>query len=50
MTRMSKATLYVEIKADRFPKPIKVTRRSVAWIENEVLEYLQGRPRAAVGE
>ena len=47
LTRMSRATLYIEVGAGRFPKPIKVTRRSVAWIENEVLEYLQGRPRAA---
>ena len=50
LTRMSRATLYVEIKAGRFPRPIRVTRRSTAWIEFEVMEYLQSRPRTAGDE
>ena len=45
----SRATLYAEIKGGRFPAPIKISRKAVAWHEDEILDYLKSRPRANAG-
>ena len=40
----SRSTLYAEIKAGRFPKPIKLTsKRCVGWLAEEVEAYIQAR-------
>ena len=44
---MSRAMLYVEVRAGRFPSPIRLGRRRVAWREDELMSWVQNRPRAA---
>lgn len=43
--RMSTAFIYKEIKAERFPKPIKQGRRSF-WLRSEVRAWRQARIEA----
>lgn len=42
---MSKSWIYLEISKGRFPAPIQLARngRAVAWLEDEIDEYLAGR-------
>jgi prophage regulatory protein len=42
---MSRASLYRFIKADEFPAPVKLSARSVGWLENEVAEWAASRIR-----
>jgi prophage regulatory protein len=43
-TGLSAATIYRQIKAGRFPKPIKVCGdHGAGWIEAEVEDYIQAR-------
>lgn len=43
LTALSKSTIYAEIQANRFPKPVRLTSRCSAWIKAEVVAYLQAR-------
>lgn len=36
ISNKSRSTVYAEIKAGRFPKPIKIGRRAVAWLDSEI--------------
>jgi prophage regulatory protein len=48
ITGLSRSTLYAEIKANRFPKPVKLTsKRCVGWVEEEIQAYLQARISAS---
>ena len=38
VTGMSRSTIYAKIAEGTFPKPIRLTARSVGWIEQEVQE------------
>ncbi len=40
---MSRTSLYREVKAQKFPSPVKLSARSVAWLENEVNEWINAR-------
>jgi prophage regulatory protein len=48
-TATKKTNLYGLIKAGRFPRPIKLTERTVAWISTEVDEWIQQRIATARG-
>jgi prophage regulatory protein len=43
---LQRAALYELMRAGRFPKPVRITARSVGWIESEVQEWLAERVRA----
>ena len=43
MCGISSSTLYRLIKSGQFPNPVKTSERSVAWIENEVSEWIELR-------
>lgn len=43
LTSLGKSTVYDEIKAGRFPKPVRLTTRSVGWIRAEVAEWISSR-------
>ena len=45
MVRMARSTLYQAMAEGRFPKPIRVSKRGVRWIEDEVLEWIASRKR-----
>jgi prophage regulatory protein len=39
-TGLSRSTIYERIKLGRFPQPIRLGARSVAWIESEITAWL----------
>jgi prophage regulatory protein len=39
-TGLGRSTIYGEIAAERFPAPIKISPRCVAWIESEVADWI----------
>lgn len=43
VTGLPQSTLYLYMKNDQFPKPIKLGMRSVGWIKEEIDEWLQKR-------
>lgn len=45
LTGLSQSSLYAEMQAGRFPRPLKLTRRSVAWRENQIAEWISERVR-----
>ncbi|WP_235922813.1 helix-turn-helix transcriptional regulator [Rugamonas aquatica] len=38
---MSRSTLYNNIKERQFPEPIRISVRSVAWLQSEVQEWVE---------
>ncbi len=42
-TGLARSTLYEAIAANRFPKPVKLGSRSVAWVASEVDEWIAAR-------
>lgn len=48
-TALNRSTLYELIKANEFPKPIKLTTTAVAWQESSVNNWIQSRIEAANG-
>ncbi|EFB2492829.1 AlpA family phage regulatory protein [Escherichia coli] len=43
ITGKSRARIYDDIKSDTFPKPIKIGPRAVAWIEEEIIDWIEER-------
>ncbi len=45
ITGLSRSTIYREVAAGRFPKPVKLTSKGtrVAWIVTEVYEWMDNR-------
>ena len=39
----SRATLYREIKLHNFPAPVKLSARSVGWLQEDVAQWLEAR-------
>lgn len=42
-TGLSRSTIYKYIADDLFPKPVSLGERSVAWVEDEVNDWLIAR-------
>jgi len=45
ITGLARATIYAEISKGRFPAPLKITDKAVAWRESDVREWLASRVR-----
>lgn len=45
-TGLSKATVYRLMEAGLFPRQVLLSSRAVGWLEHEVREWLDNRPRA----
>lgn len=43
MCGLSRATLYREIKLHAFPAPVKLSARSVGWLQEDVAQWLEAR-------
>jgi prophage regulatory protein len=43
LTGLSKTTMYSEIEAGNFPKPVQLTARSVGWKESDIDEWVRSR-------
>lgn len=46
----SRSGLYLKISQGKFPRPIKLSTRSVGWIDIEVEQWLEQRVEATRGE
>lgn len=46
----SRSGLYLKVAKGIFPKPIKLSTRSVGWLEDEVDEWIEQRIEATRGE
>ena len=46
-TGCKKSTIYDLMKSGRFPKPVRLSARHVAWPESAVLQWVQDRIREA---
>ena len=42
-TGLSRSTIYLRMKENRFPKPISLGGRAVGWLENQVEAWLAER-------
>ncbi|MAD75686.1 MAG: AlpA family transcriptional regulator [Rheinheimera sp.] len=40
-TGLARSTVYKFIAEDRFPKPVKLGTRMVAWVEGEIQEWIR---------
>jgi predicted DNA-binding transcriptional regulator AlpA len=40
---LSRATLYREIKMHSFPAPVKLSARSVGWLQDDVMQWVASR-------
>ena len=49
VTRLSKASIYRQMHAGAFPKPVKLGERAVGWRADEIDEWLASRERAGFG-
>ena len=45
-TGKSRSMIYLEIKKNRFPKPVKISRRSVAWPSDVIDKYIEDTIKA----
>ena len=43
LTGFSRAWIYAQMKAGRFPKPIRIGPRSVRWVESAIREWISER-------
>lgn len=41
MTGLSRSTIYMRIAEKRFPKPIKLSERAVAWLESDINTWME---------
>jgi prophage regulatory protein len=48
ITGLGRSTLYRMIAEHRFPAPVQLSKRAVAWREDEVRPWADARPRAVL--
>ena len=46
ITSLSRSTIYQAIADGQFPQPLRTGARGVAWVEQEVLDWIVACPRA----
>ena len=49
ITGAKRSSIYAWVLAKKFPKPIKCSERSVAWLESEVLGWVSERIQKSRG-
>ncbi|WP_336389922.1 helix-turn-helix transcriptional regulator [Paracoccus saliphilus] len=47
VTGLARSTIYAQIAEGKFPAPVKLGSRAVAWPETAIIEWLNSRPSAA---
>lgn len=50
IVKCSKSSIYLEINDGNFPKPIKLMKRSVAWLESDINDWLNKKIIETKGE
>ena len=46
---MARSSIYVQMRLENFPLPIRVSPRAIRWIGSEIEDWINSRPRA-IGE
>ena len=49
-TGLSRSTIYLRIKEDKFPYPINLGSRAVGWIESDIDDWLDQRIAESRGD
>ncbi len=44
-TGKSRTTLWRDVRAGRFPAPVKVGRNRIGWVESEIADWQENLPR-----
>ena len=47
LTGLSRAHLYHLMRTGDFPEPLKLSPRAVRWVRDEVVGWIESRPRAS---
>ncbi len=47
ITRLSRSSIYNGVNAGTFPRPVRLTQMSVAWLESEINDWLRERIAAS---
>ena len=47
MTGLSRSAIYAAMDDGRFPRPVRIGKRAVAWRESDVLDWMASRVMAA---
>lgn len=42
-TGLPRSTIYKLINEDKFPRPVKLSERSSAWVEQEITDWINSR-------
>lgn len=50
LTSMSNSTIYELIKSNDFPRPKRIGKRAVGWLENDIQNWIDNRPTAGSWE
>ena len=45
ITALTRSSIYAEMAAGRFPKPLRVASKAVRWKESEIVQWMDSRPR-----
>lgn len=40
MTALSRSSIYFAIKNNEFPRPVQIGKRAVAWVLDEIIDYV----------
>ena len=46
ITGKSRSTIYRDIEDGTFPRPYKTGKRAIAWLESDILDWVDSRPVA----
>ncbi|MRS17969.1 AlpA family phage regulatory protein [Enterobacteriaceae bacterium RIT692] len=41
MTGVPRTTIYLKMKSKEFPQQVNIGKRSVAWVESEILDWIK---------
>lgn len=50
LTGLSKSTLYEQMAAGRFPRPVRIGARAVRWCASDIEEWQRNLPLAGRGQ
>lgn len=45
MTNLSKTQIYALIQQNKFPRQVRLSERSVAWVLSEIIQWIEDRKR-----
>lgn len=48
VTGLARSTIYAQIAEGKFPAPVKLGARAVAWPETAIKQWLDSRPSTAI--